>query len=276
MGNPQNNGGKVPWYQSRKYWMTLGIILIVLGIGRVLLGVSRVYHAFTQDEAQQTQTVEADDRASTSDAKVDTPNETEPDTEADSATSDNTTSSSPADSSWNEACLGIWGDPTLYAIDELKGWQLNQLMDDSGYAWDSSLGCWGTDNFAFAVTAPDGTNLDRDAIGSLGPGGIGSQVFFQLHTNDYHTIDLAYQELVADVVSSEGSEFADGAGFAVAYGSHMDEYLVELLENDDGTVTIYFFPEHFLAEGGFSELVGEDYGSTAPEIFKNIMGREVS
>ena len=65
-----------------------------------------------------------------------------------------------------DECTDKYGNVTLYALTELKGWQLETLLDQQGYRWDESQYGWirasdGANYSAWKETGESGDRLRR-------------------------------------------------------------------------------------------------------------------
>ena len=182
------------------------------------------------------------------------------------------TSSSAAFDTWAAECTDKWNTPTGYAISELKGWQLETLLQQLGYRWNSSQSGW-TDGTTSLYVMDKGTQpLDDNEIAALDKGGAGTPALFRVVTANYPAVKSAYSGLVSDVMVSEDSEFLDNMGFGIAYGPSMKRFLVYVTEQS-GDIELYLFNEDAVAAGMFDRITGNSYGSTVKEAFNNVVGR---
>ena len=175
---------------------------------------------------------------------------------------------------WAKECTDKWNTPTVYAIMELKGWQLETMLQEMGYTWNKEDSCWFDGNTTVAVYDQDFKPLDDQQISKLDKGGTGSPVIYVINTHNYPHCKSAYTGLASGVMVSEDSEFTDdfSVGFGVVYGPSMKECLVELV-NDEAGVSAIIFNKDALKAGIFDKAAGGTYGTTPEEVFKSLTGR---
>ncbi|MBQ9002065.1 MAG: hypothetical protein IJ087_09445, partial [Eggerthellaceae bacterium] len=181
-------------------------------------------------------------------------------------------SSSAAFDTWAAECTDKWNTPTGYAISELKGWQLETLLQQLGYRWNSSQSAWADGSTSLYVMDKNTQPLDDDEIAALDKGGAGTPVLFRIVTANYPAVKSAYSGLIGDVMVSEDSEFLDNMGFGIAYGPSMKRFLVYVTEQGSD-IELYLFNEDAVAAGMFDRITGDSYGSTVKEAFNNVVGR---
>ena len=238
----------------------------------------------TTETAGTTEAEATDTSSQTDDTKSQEPAETD-DAEAAAEVAPTATESEAAETtageagetygSWAAECMDKWNDPTVYAIAELKGWQLETLLQEKGYTWNHEDSCWFDGKTAVTVYDETLTPLDDDAISKLDKGGVGaSGVLYRITTPNYPVCSSAYQDMVSKVMVSEDVVYDDNLTVAigVCYGPSMRRYLVEIVNEDTG-VSAFVFTEEAIKKGVITAIMGDDLGTSIDEVFKAITGR---
>ncbi len=174
---------------------------------------------------------------------------------------------------WAEECMDSYNDPTVYAISELRGWQLETLLQQRGYTWHKDDLCWFDGHTTVRVFDADLYPLDDEAIGQLDRGSSDQVVLYVINTPNYPTCSSAYEELVSNVMVSKDVVFDENftASFGVAYGPSMRELLVEMVTDDAG-LSVFVFPKAAIEAGLFDVASEGEYGSTPSEVFESMSG----
>ena len=173
-----------------------------------------------------------------------------------------------------DECTDKYGNVTLYALTELKGWQLETLLDQQGYRWDESQYGW--------IRASDGANYSawketgvytRETYDQMNEKG-GAIVCIGLNVvAGYNSPQEALNGAARCVV--EDSYFDDNnGGIAVFYGPSMKEYLAIINMNDEGKVLFMTFSKEAVATGVFDQVVGEQVGDSFDDIWKAVTGKD--
>ena len=173
-----------------------------------------------------------------------------------------------------DECTDKYGNVTLYALTELKGWQLETLLDQQGYRWDESQYSW--------IRASDGANYSawketgvytRETYDQMNEKG-GAIVCIGLNVvAGYNSAQEALKGAARCVV--EDSYFDDNnGGIAVFYGPSMKEYLAIINMNDEGKVLFMTFSKEAVATGVFDQVVGEQVGDSFDDIWKAVTGKD--
>lgn len=257
----------------------LGWICVVLAVCSVML---TACSGGKQDESSSSVT---SDLAATADAVEESVDKAEKESAEESATesaqeseAQSSTSESAGESggygTWAKECTDKWNTPTVYAIMELKGWQLETMLQEMGYTWNKEDSCWFDGNTTVTVYDQNFNPLSDQEIAKLDKGGTGSAVIYVINTHNYPHCKSAYTGLASGVMVSEDSEFTDdfAVGFGVVYGPSMKECLVELT-NDEAGVSAIIFNGDSLKAGVFDRAAGGSYGSTPDEVFESLAGR---
>lgn len=186
----------------------------------------------------------------------------------------NTGSNSSFDT-WGEACVDQYGNVTVAAILGLRGWQLQTLLSQKEYVWDSSVNQYlGSDSRSLGVAKVNRNGdvnwLSEDEIGELYKGGTGSPVAYMDTVVGYNDPLLAIKGNGG--LSVEDYEQGNGAFCAVVYDESLTRFLVMAAPNDDGSFDIAVYNDDAVKTGALG------YGGGSPtikDIWPSISGREL-
>ena len=174
--------------------------------------------------------------------------------------------SAPADEgfdTWAAECTDANGNPTVYSLLELKGWQLETLLQQLGFSFDETEGVWmKEDGSAYvAVIGSDGA-MDDDAIADLDKGAAGTPAIYMMGVPGY---DSCKEALAAGQTVIEDSVFMDdGSGAALVYGTSMTEHIA-MGTPGGGMVMIMLFNDEAAQSGLIDRtLSGSDSTSGMP------------
>lgn len=176
--------------------------------------------------------------------------------------------------SWAPECLDQNGDVTLYAVSELKGWQLETLLQQQEYSWSTRNQLWVNANSSVAVVVrgADGEELTDDKISELDQGAGEGSASYRIVTSRYSTPQKAFDALVGKVMVCEDSEFAETSGVAVVYGPSKRRSLV-FVSTSNEVVYLSFYGEDAVKAGFFNDEAGSKLGSSVAETFQTLTGR---
>lgn len=174
---------------------------------------------------------------------------------------------------FDDACLDRHGDITVFALCEMRGWELETLLQQQGYVWSAQDLTWvkGDGSVALIVRGADQSYLADDQISTLSYGAE-EGVSYRMVTSAYSTPRRAVNALVANVMTCEDVERTDESAVAVAYGPSMRRVLVFANRSND-VIVLSVFGEEALAAGLLDEIAGQELGSTIDEAFASLAGR---
>ena len=168
------------------------------------------------------------------------------------------------DSAWN---------PTLYAITELSGAELTDLLEEYNYAWDEDISAWVFDDESmFMVTGVSG-ELSKSQIEKLPKGSAGELVAIGLYFPNYKTPASAFENLAKDVFVEDSFDLGT-FHLAIVQNSASDRYLTLLIDDFDGQMMLVF-TENSISKGLFEELIGIDGGSSIDDVWELITGKTI-
>lgn len=162
-------------------------------------------------------------------------------------------------------------NPTLYAVVELTGSALQDLLDSYNFKWDKTISAWtAADGSQFGVYNASGL-VGKDEIESLPQGAAGQPVAYALTVEGYSIPTAAFNALTNDVVT-EDMYGDDEVFFAVVYGPSMTRHLVAATETDTDEQTFLLFTEESIADGVFESIIGVNAGSTMDAVWQAVSG----
>lgn len=245
-----------------------GLALLLAGSIAVLPACGAANTASTADDATE-QKADADveqAQAKTDDAGEEVAGEAEgADEEENEASFD----------SWAEECTDRYGSATVYAVSELKGWQLETLLQQQEYEWDERNHLWlkSDGSAALAVHDAEGHALSDDAIAELGPGSAQKGVSYRLVTSRYASPKRAFNALASDVMTCEDSEFTVDGAVGIVSGPTMRRSLV-FASMSDRTVVLTVVSEGAVKEGLFNRIADQKLGKSLDATFERLTGRK--
>lgn len=162
--------------------------------------------------------------------------------------------------------------PTIRALVEAEGWQLETLMQQQGWVFDESLE-WLLDplDAGLSVTGVQG-RYDDAAIAELPAGGGQNPAVYllTLPAKAYETAEAAFSEVAQ--VSIEQQQWFNDMGIAVVVAPSQVKYFVLCVPDADGSYhSIMVFNVAALESGLFNQLAGASYGTTPNEVFNNML-----
>lgn len=177
---------------------------------------------------------------------------------------------------WAPECLDANGDVTVYALSELKGWQLETMMQQQEYTWSARNQLWVNkdDSVALVVLDSKGEELSDEGIAELDRGSFEAAAGYRIVTSRYNSVEKAFDGLVGKVMVCEDSAFEESSGVAVVYGPSMHRSLVFLSTSDD-VICLTMYGEEAVAAGLFNTEAGSELGKTIDETFETLVGRPV-
>lgn len=180
----------------------------------------------------------------------------------------------PALGTWADECLDRRGDVTVYALAELKGGQLNALLQQQDYTWDERNQMWVKEDgsAALVVSGADGKPLASDAIGELDAGAAEGSVSYRIVTSGYSNAKKAFDALAKKVMECEDVEYADTSAVGVVSGPSQQRCLVFASRSHD-VFTVTMMGEDAVAAGLFDQVSGQELGATIDEVFEALAGR---
>lgn len=181
-----------------------------------------------------------------------------------------------------EECLDEYGNPTMYAISELSGKDLVQVLKSQGFAYDSKQKAFLNDKASvFAVLGGEnGQAIDDKAIEAKAAGGGSDPVVYVLSSMQYvDAIDMLRG--TAKCVIEDECVVGENV-VAVVYGPSMQEYLVVVVpeDADNDRYSFGMYSSAAVAAGLFNRTSNlgdgnKEYGSTIAEVWKTLTGGAV-
>ena len=171
------------------------------------------------------------------------------------------------------------GNPTVYSIFELDGSDLVDTIEGEGFEWTDSNKWWVSEdgNDAFYVSSNNDYEYLYDEITSLGVNGKGDSCVYVIVVDDrdYSSAEDAFNKLCnIEVLDVEWLD--DDLGLAAVESPSGRQGMV--LVNVDDEVGLYILNvinEEGVASGLLDEYIGDDYGSSVPEVWENLFDRSI-
>lgn len=175
--------------------------------------------------------------------------------------------------------LDAHGNPTLYAVTELDGAQLSDMLAAAGWRWDTESLMFFVPNVHAALYAfgPDSYEYTYSDISGLSAFGSGSPVQFVIlvEAEDYPTTEDALSALVPEPLVIEAIEWSDERDtcfFAFHGPSGERSFAMLTHEPDNGTYRLVAFNPEAISQGLFADWLGEDLGTSVDEVWNNMFG----
>lgn len=174
---------------------------------------------------------------------------------------------------FEDACIDEHGNVTLYALTELKGWELATLLDQQGYVWNEDIRTWmrPDDGASYAALKESGEYTIDDYNAANEKGG-GILAFGFSNVAGYKDAESALAGNAQCVV--EDSYFVGDDGVAVIYGPSMKEYLVIISKSSESTHQFMVVSQEAIGSGYLDEVIGEAVGGTLQEVWTTLTGEE--
>lgn len=161
----------------------------------------------------------------------------------------------------------------MYALTELKGWQVATLLDQQGYEFNEKDGMWirQEDGATFSAIKQTGvyTIDDYNAMNEKG----GAIAAIGLSSVAGYKDPQAALEGNAQCVI-EDSFFDGDNGVAIFYGPSMKEYLVLINKYTESTALFMIFSKEAVGSGMADEYLGTHVGGTFEEVWKAVTGKD--
>ena len=180
---------------------------------------------------------------------------------------------------WATECTSTGDQPTLYALTELKGWQMETMLQKLGYQWYPDINSWVRESDGSYYGMVDSQGVLNDVqIAKGDKGGAGLNAYHVLTVKGFKSAREALSQM--SQVTLEDAMFSedDQSAAAVVYGPSMSEYLVIAQPSEiDGAdyYALIMFPQEAIASGLFNDFAGSNAGTTIPEVWKTLTGGAV-
>lgn len=168
-------------------------------------------------------------------------------------------------------CLDGLGNPTLYALLELDGKQLQELLEADGFGWYDEVTAWINANGAVFEGIDKNGAMKRSDIDKLKEGAVGSPALLMLSVKGYATPAAALEGLGANVEIVERHDDSS-ALFAVAHDANGEDHLVVITKTGDNEQTLLVYSDESVKQGLFRDTIGIDAGKSVTEVWDTIAG----
>ena len=172
-----------------------------------------------------------------------------------------------------DECADEHGNITLYALTELKGWQVATLLDQLGYEWSDEKTSWVRKSDSAEFTAYKETGFyTLDTYNEMNQkGGAIAAIGYNVVAG-YDNPSDALSGIAKCVV--EDSFFDGGNGVAVFYGPSMEEYFAIISQLPDDTVRFTIFSKPAVATGMLDQQMGTQVGDAFDDAWKYFTGKQ--
>ena len=174
-----------------------------------------------------------------------------------------------------DECTDEHGNISLYALTELKGWQVATLLDQQEYTWElESADTWTRtyDGAAFRAMNKDG-NFTLDTYNEMnGKGGCLMGIAY--------SVVAGYPDSKAALTGNsrcvvEDSYFReDGTGIAIFYGPSMKEYLTIISPYTESTALFTIFSQEAVGSGMVDSILNIETGGSFQALWDKFLAGE--
>lgn len=263
------------WAKGAKIGVT--VALAVLLIGSISISVMAFNQVMNAVQNTPTRSSSVSRPSSTSKSS----NASSSSSKGSSASSSTKSGSSQSNSAITADCIDSSGNPSLYAISQLDGKALEDLLENHiGYAWNSAESGWvfSKDNTVVAVINQSST-LGKSDVEKLAAAGGDTPVVYVVTASGISTLKQALNE--GNVVVEDTFTQTDGSGAAVFYGPNMQEMMVIGTPDSDGTnygnFSMLIFNRKAFESGLASEKLGAgSQGMTMEQLWESMTGRKLN
>ena len=263
------------WAKGAKIGVTVALAVLLIGsITFSVMAFNQVMNA-VQNTPARSSSVSTASSASKSSSSSSTSSKSS------SASGSTKSGGSSGNSAITTECIDSSGNPSLYAISQLDGKALGDLLENYiGYSWNSAEGGWvySKDNTVVAVINQSST-LGKSDIEKLAAAGGDTPVVYVMTAAGISTLQQALN--AGNVVVEDTFTQADGSGAAVFYGPNMQEMMVIGTPDSDGTnygnFSMLIFNRKAFESGLASEKLGAgSQGMTMEQLWETMTGKKLN
>lgn len=163
---------------------------------------------------------------------------------------------------------------TLYAIMELTGPELTDLLQEQGYEWNSAKSAWlrEVDGATFFALKETGQFTQADYQAATQKGGVAVAISCNI-VGGWKDAQAALSGNAKCVI--EDSYFdANGSGIAIVYGPSMTEYLVIAQPSSESTSELDIYSKEAVGSGMLDQVYGGQLGGSFQEVWKTFTGQD--
>lgn len=179
------------------------------------------------------------------------------------------TSASAQAVSFDPACLDSHGNPTLFAVFELRGRELRELIESNGYDWHADAASWITNDGSLFMVMDENGSMQQSDVDKLAVGAVGSPAVYSFTVTGYRDATAALEGLAADAGIVKQHD-AEGSSFALAHAPGFPDHLVVVTKTGENEHMVVVFTDEAIQQGLFMQMIGIDAGSTMAEVWKAI------
>ncbi len=164
---------------------------------------------------------------------------------------------------------------TLYALFELTGPELVDLLDSQGYVWDDAKGGWfrQVDGAQMYAVTDNGQYAQADYSAKTDKGGVASVITCNV-VGGFKDAEAALSGNAHCVVEDMYVDPSDGSAIAIVYGPSMVEYLVIAQQNSESTAELDVYSKEAVGSGMLDKVYGGQIGGSFKDVWKTFTGQD--
>ena len=169
-------------------------------------------------------------------------------------------------------CIDEHGNITLYALTELKGWQVATLLDQQQYTWEYEMDNTWTREFdgaAFRAIKETGA-YTLDTYNEMNEKGGCIAAYAYSVVAGYPDAKAALSGNAKCVIEQSWFD-EDGSGIAIVYGPSMKEYFVVITPYTESTALFTIFSKEAVGSGMADEILQMETGGSFDALWDKIV-----
>ena len=171
-----------------------------------------------------------------------------------------------------DECIDEHGNITLYALTELKGWQVATLLDQQQYTWEYEMDNTWTREFdgaAFRAIKETGA-YTLDTYNEMNEKGGCIAAYAYSVVAGYPDAKAALSGNAKCVIEQSWFD-EDGSGIAIVYGPSMKEYFVVITPYTESTALFTIFSKEAVGSGMADEILQMETGGSFDALWDKIV-----
>ncbi|MBQ9041760.1 MAG: hypothetical protein IJ111_02985 [Eggerthellaceae bacterium] len=164
---------------------------------------------------------------------------------------------------------------TLYALFELTGPELVDLLDSEGYVWDDAKGGWfrQVDGALIYAVTDNGQYAKTDYSAKTEKGSVASVITCNV-VGGFKDAEAALSGNAHCVIEDMYVDPSDGSAIAIVYGPSMKEYLVIAQQNSESTAELDVYSQEAVGSGMLDKVYGGQIGGSFKDVWKTFTGQD--
>lgn len=178
---------------------------------------------------------------------------------------------------FDDECTDRRGDVSVYALCELTGSELVELLEEQDYVWSSRDQMWlkGSGSAALVACAPEASYLSREQMEELGRAVDEAGVSYRIVTSRYNNPRRAFDGVAGRVMVVEDVAYTDLGVVGVVQGTDPETRALVVATEGDGAMVVSVFGNEALAAGMLDERADRELGATIEDAFEALVGRSL-